>query len=39
VLIHELHGNAATKRLADDRRPGDTQFVEQIAQPHRERTK
>jgi len=36
MLIHELHGDAAAERLTDDRRARDTQFVEQVAQPHRE---
>jgi len=39
VLIHELHGHTATKRLTDNRRARDAQFVEQITQPHGERTK
>ena len=38
MLIGELHGHTATERLTDHRRPGDAKFIEQITQPHRERT-
>ena len=37
MLVDELHGHAAAERLADDRRARNTQLVEQVTQPHRER--
>jgi hypothetical protein len=37
MLVDELHGDAATERLTDDRCTGDSELVEQVAQPHRER--
>ena len=38
MLVGELHGHTATKRLTDHCRPGDAKFIEQVTQPCRERT-
>ena len=37
MLIGELHGHTATKRVTHHRRPADAEFIEQITQPYRER--
>src|SRR6185436_15905401 len=38
MLVDELHGHAAAERLTDDRRPRYSQLVEQVTEPHRERS-
>ena len=37
MLVDELHGHPTTERMAHHGRPRDAEFVEQVAQRHRER--